>query len=167
MFKLDVIKSAVVIVMGEAIAHYEVLPNGALMFGGRRAYEEGKFIVVEKDGVRITNPFDRGADIHITDEFYNIVNALEEVSYLDHIEARRRFVQMCREEEIGEVGTPKDAVIRSILRERMMKSLSWQEIENILSLYCPWEMECYSCEFLPKEQKAFVGPDVPWEDLPF
>lgn len=167
MFRLNVLKAAVVVVMGEAIANYEVLPNGALMFGGRRAYEEGKFIVVEKEGVRITNPFGRGADIHITDEFYNIVNALEEVSNLDHIEARRRFVEMCRDEEIGEADTPKDAVIRSILREKMMASLSWQEIENILSLYCPWEMECHSRGFLPKEQTAFVGPDVPWEDLPF
>lgn len=167
MFKLNLVKAAVVVVLGEAIAHYEVLPNGALMFGGRRAYEQGKFIVVEKGGVRITNPFGRGADIHITDEFYRIVNSLEEVNSLNHIEARRRFVQMCREEKIGEVGTPQDDVVRSILREKMMFSLSWQEIENILSVYAPWRMECHSRGFLPKEPKAFVGPDVPEEDLPF
>jgi len=167
MFKLNLIKAAVVVMMGEAIAHYEVLPNGALMFGGRHAYEEGKFIIVEDEGVRITNPFGRGADIYITDEFYNIVNALEEASNLDHIEARRRFVQMCREEEIGGVDTAMRKVIRSILREKMMFSLSWQEIENILSIYAPWRMECHSRGFLPKEQKAFVGPDVPEEDLPF
>jgi hypothetical protein len=167
MKKLDIIKAAIVIVMGEAIAHYEVLPNGTLMFGGKGAYEEGKFIVVEKGDVRITNPFGRGADIHITDEFCSIVNTLEEVSNLNHIEARRMFVQMCREEEIGGVDTATNKVVRSILREKMMQSLSWEEIENILSIYAPWRMECHSRGFLPKKQTTFVGPDVPWEDLPF
>jgi len=167
MFKLDVVKAAIVIILGEAIAHYEVLHSGALMFGGRRAYEEGKFIIVKKGGAYIINPFDRGADVCITDEFYRIVNSLEEANSLNHIEARRKFAQMCREEKIGEVGTPQDDVVRSILREKMMFSLSWQEIENILSVYAPWRMECHSRGFLPKEQKAFLLPDVPEEDLPF
>jgi hypothetical protein len=167
MFKLNVIKSAVVIMLGEAIAHYEVRSNGALMFGDKGAYEKGRVLVVAKNKVYFTNPFGEEADIDVTEEFNSIVKDLEEADKADHIEARRRFTKMCREEEIGGTDTPKDAVIRSILREKMMFSLSWQEIENILSVYCPWGMECHSREFLPKEQTAFVGPDVSWGDLPF
>lgn len=167
MFKLNLIKATAVVVMGEAIAHYKVLPTGALMFGGREAYEKGKFLVVGKDKVYFTNPFGREADIDVTEKFNSILDSLEEADKVDHIEARRRFTQMCREEEIGGVDTATRKVIRSILREKMMLSLSWQEIENILSVHAPWRMECHSRGFLPKEQKAFVGPDVPEEDLPF
>jgi hypothetical protein len=167
MKKLDIIKAAVVVTMGEAFAHYGVLPTGALMFGGREAYEKGKFLVVGKDKVYFTNPFGREADIDVTEKFNSILDNLEEADKVDHIEARRRFTQMCREEEIGGVDTATNKVVRSILREKMMQSLSWEEIENILSIYAPWRMECHSRGFLPKKQTTFVGPDVPWEDLPF
>ena len=128
MKKLNVIKAAAVVVMGEAIAHYEVLPTGALMFGGRNAYEQGKFLVVAKNKAYFTNPFGDEPDEDVTLEFNNLVELLEEAEAAEGDAALKLFGRM--QEEIGAADFVDGAdllveehVVSTILLVKLLKHL--------------------------------------------
>ncbi len=176
MFKLNLVKAAVVIVMGEAIAHYEVLPNGALMFGGREAYEKGKFIVVKKGGAYITNPFGDEPDEDITLEFNNLVELLEEAERAEGDAALKLFGRM--QEEIGAADFVDGAdllveehVVSTILLVKLLETYSKEKIKQFAyNCYGIGEDSHVSHRGIDEALEAEVfdlNSLTEWEDLPF
>ncbi len=176
MFKLNVIKSAVVILLGEAIAHYEVLPNGALMFGGRNAYEQGKFLVVGKDKVYYTNPFGDEPDKDITLEFNNTVELLEEAEYAEGDAALKLFGRV--QEEIGAADFVDGAdllveehVVSTILLVKLLEAYSKEKVKEFAyNCYGIGEDSYVSHRDINESIEAEIfdlNPFTEWEDLPF
>ena len=176
MFKLNLIKAAAVIVMGEAIAHYEVLPTGALMFGGREAYEKGKFLVVGKDKAYFTNPFGDEPDADITLEFNNLVELLEEAEYAEGDAALKLFGRM--QEEIGAADFVDGAdllveehVVSTILLVKLVETYSKETVKKFAyNCYGLGEDSYVSHRDIDEALEAEVfdlNPLTEWEDLPF
>ena len=137
MFKLNVIKAAAVIVMGEAIAHYEVLPTGALMFGDRNAYEQGKFLVVGKDKAYFTNPFGDGPDNDVTEDFNFVMEHLREADAAEGEQAvmllGKLAVTIGNAEFVGgnEAVSTEYAMV-GIIAEKLIPEYGWEKVSGLI-----------------------------------
>jgi len=176
MKKLNLIKAAVVILLGEAFAHYEVLPNGALMFGGKGAYEKGRFLVVGKDKACFTNPFGDEPDEDVTLEFNNTVGLLEEAERAEGDAALKLFGRM--QEEIGAADFVDGAdllveehVISTMLLVKLLETYPKDKVKEFAyNCYGMGEDSYVSHRDIDENIEAEVfdlNPITEWGDLPF
>lgn len=133
---IAIYKTAAAVVLGETFAHYEVLPNGALMFGGKRAYEEGKFLKVSKQGACFTNPFGVEPDKDVTADFKAVVNRLQEADAAEGEQAVKLFIET--NVAIGAAGfvgaddmLAEEHIIATILWQKLLNHCTWEEVKEM------------------------------------
>jgi hypothetical protein len=171
MSKMNVIKAAAVIILGEAFAHYEVLQNGALMFDGQNSS-----LVVSKDKAYYTNLTDGNLNADVTGDFNHTVDILQEAENAEGDDALMLFGRM--QEEIGAANFVDSAdllveehVVSTILLEKLLKTYPKDKVnEFAYNCYGLGEDSYVSHRDIDKSLQAEVfdlNPITEWEDLPF